>query len=121
MKHTICKLQEQIFHLQMKLIEKDLYPGQYRLPEFVLADAVPAVLRSQRLVPKPQPPTPRKRELPPPLQCYLSTVHMLTLPISGFSEKHNKAVPWVTGAPCFHRSLSILLSLGIGQKDQAFG
>ncbi|XP_032928788.1 E3 ubiquitin-protein ligase Jade-2 isoform X2 [Catharus ustulatus] len=27
MKHTICKLQEQIFHLQMKLIEKDLYPG----------------------------------------------------------------------------------------------
>uniref|UniRef100_A0A8C5JFZ0 Jade family PHD finger 2 n=1 Tax=Junco hyemalis TaxID=40217 RepID=A0A8C5JFZ0_JUNHY len=28
MKHTICKLQEQIFHLQMKLIEKDLYPEQ---------------------------------------------------------------------------------------------
>uniref|UniRef100_A0A8C3LFX6 Jade family PHD finger 2 n=1 Tax=Chrysolophus pictus TaxID=9089 RepID=A0A8C3LFX6_CHRPC len=27
MKHTICKLQEQIFHLQMILIEKDLYPG----------------------------------------------------------------------------------------------
>ncbi|XP_078241849.1 E3 ubiquitin-protein ligase Jade-2 isoform X4 [Pogona vitticeps] len=27
MKHSICKLQEQIFHLQMKLIEKDLYPG----------------------------------------------------------------------------------------------
>ncbi|XP_005053832.1 PREDICTED: protein Jade-2 isoform X2 [Ficedula albicollis] len=27
MKHTICKLQEQIFHLQMKLIENDLYPG----------------------------------------------------------------------------------------------
>ncbi|XP_027752292.1 E3 ubiquitin-protein ligase Jade-2 isoform X2 [Empidonax traillii] len=27
MKHTICKLQEQIFHLQMKLIEKELYPG----------------------------------------------------------------------------------------------
>ena len=44
MKHTICKLQEQIFHLQMKLIEKDLYPGQYCLPELVLADAVPAVL-----------------------------------------------------------------------------
>lgn len=33
MKHTICKLQEQIFHLQMILIEKDLYPGQYRLQE----------------------------------------------------------------------------------------
>ncbi|XP_034961350.1 E3 ubiquitin-protein ligase Jade-2 isoform X1 [Zootoca vivipara] len=28
MKHSICKLQEQIFHLQMKLIEKDLYPEQ---------------------------------------------------------------------------------------------
>ncbi|XP_015149578.2 E3 ubiquitin-protein ligase Jade-2 isoform X2 [Gallus gallus] len=28
MKHTICKLQEQIFHLQMILIEKDLYPEQ---------------------------------------------------------------------------------------------
>ncbi|KAM9531358.1 E3 ubiquitin-protein ligase Jade-2 isoform 2-T3 [Guaruba guarouba] len=27
MKHSICNLQEQIFHLQMKLIEKDLYPG----------------------------------------------------------------------------------------------
>lgn len=44
MKHTICKLQEQIFHLQMKLIEKDLYPGQYRLPELVLAHSVAAVL-----------------------------------------------------------------------------
>ncbi|XP_019390634.1 PREDICTED: protein Jade-2 isoform X2 [Crocodylus porosus] len=28
MKHSICKLQEQIFHLQMKLIEKDFYPEQ---------------------------------------------------------------------------------------------
>ncbi|XP_067423338.1 E3 ubiquitin-protein ligase Jade-2 isoform X2 [Emydura macquarii macquarii] len=28
MKHSICKLQEQIFHLQMKLIKKDLYPEQ---------------------------------------------------------------------------------------------
>ncbi|XP_034259835.1 E3 ubiquitin-protein ligase Jade-2 isoform X1 [Pantherophis guttatus] len=28
MKHSICKLQEQIFHLQMKLIEKDLYAEQ---------------------------------------------------------------------------------------------
>lgn len=28
MKHSICKLQEQIFHLQMKLIEKDFYPGR---------------------------------------------------------------------------------------------
>ncbi|XP_042706819.1 E3 ubiquitin-protein ligase Jade-2 isoform X2 [Chrysemys picta bellii] len=27
MKHSICKLQEQIFHLQMQLIKKDLYPG----------------------------------------------------------------------------------------------
>ncbi|XP_072486024.1 E3 ubiquitin-protein ligase Jade-2 isoform X2 [Notamacropus eugenii] len=27
MKHSICKLQEQIFHLQMRLIEKDLYRG----------------------------------------------------------------------------------------------
>lgn len=64
MKHTICKLQEQIFHLQMKLIEKDLYPGQYRLPALV-----PTLLCSQRLALKPQPPTPRKPELPPPLQC----------------------------------------------------
>ncbi|XP_030067542.1 E3 ubiquitin-protein ligase Jade-2 isoform X2 [Microcaecilia unicolor] len=28
MKHSICKLQEQIFQLQMKLTEKDLYPEQ---------------------------------------------------------------------------------------------
>ncbi|CAM5159930.1 unnamed protein product [Natator depressus] len=28
MKHSICKLQEQIFHLQMQLIKKDLYPEQ---------------------------------------------------------------------------------------------
>ncbi|XP_029439978.1 E3 ubiquitin-protein ligase Jade-2 isoform X2 [Rhinatrema bivittatum] len=28
MKHSICKLQEQIFQLQMKLTEKDLYPDQ---------------------------------------------------------------------------------------------
>ncbi|XP_068947947.1 E3 ubiquitin-protein ligase Jade-2 isoform X1 [Petaurus breviceps papuanus] len=28
MKHSICKLQEQIFHLQMRLIEKDLYREQ---------------------------------------------------------------------------------------------
>ncbi|XP_020846876.1 E3 ubiquitin-protein ligase Jade-2 isoform X2 [Phascolarctos cinereus] len=27
MKHSICKLQEEIFHLQMRLIEKDLYRG----------------------------------------------------------------------------------------------
>lgn len=43
MKHTICKLQEQIFHLQMKLIEKDLYPGQCRLQELVLTDTVSAL------------------------------------------------------------------------------
>lgn len=30
-KHAICKLQEQIFHLQMKLIEQDLCRGR-RLP-----------------------------------------------------------------------------------------
>lgn len=28
-KHTICKLQEQIFHLQMKLIEQDLCRGRH--------------------------------------------------------------------------------------------
>uniref|UniRef100_A0A2I3GXV8 Uncharacterized protein n=1 Tax=Nomascus leucogenys TaxID=61853 RepID=A0A2I3GXV8_NOMLE len=30
-KHAICKLQEQIFHLQMKLIEQDLFLGQLGL------------------------------------------------------------------------------------------
>lgn len=28
-KHTICKLQEQIFHLQMKLMEQDLCRGRH--------------------------------------------------------------------------------------------
>lgn len=31
-KHAICKLQEQIFHLQMKLIEQDLCRGRPSLP-----------------------------------------------------------------------------------------
>lgn len=31
-KHTICKLQEQIFHLQMKLIEQDLCRGRHSAP-----------------------------------------------------------------------------------------
>lgn len=35
-KHAICKLQEQIFHLQMKLIEQDLCRGR-RFPYLPLA------------------------------------------------------------------------------------
>lgn len=35
-KHAICKLQEQIFHLQMKLIEQDLCRGR-RFPCLPLA------------------------------------------------------------------------------------
>lgn len=41
-KHAICKLQEQIFHLQMKLIEQDLCRGR-RLPCPLATSRVPAL------------------------------------------------------------------------------
>lgn len=75
MKHTICKLQEQIFHLQMKLIEKDLYPGQYHR-------ACPHRLSPLKLSYVPQLPSPGKPELPPPLIGFFRTIHILTLRVN---------------------------------------
>lgn len=43
-KHAICKLQEQIFHLQMKVIEQDLCRGR-RLPGLLPATSRSWVLR----------------------------------------------------------------------------
>lgn len=44
-KHAICKLQEQIFHLQMKVIEQDLCRGR-RLPGLPPATSMCTLSRS---------------------------------------------------------------------------
>lgn len=89
MKHTICKLQEQIFHLQMKLIEKDLYPGQCHFPELVLIEAGPPLSSEARLcAPVPCTREARAAACPDVLFWHGSYID---------SETLNKAELWVTG------------------------
>ncbi|OXB76696.1 UNVERIFIED_CONTAM: hypothetical protein H355_008735 [Colinus virginianus] len=104
MKHTICKLQEQIFHLQMILIEKDLYPGQYCLQELFLQPlSVPSS--------EPQFPSRGRQSCPCPAGCFQQFLCSLIKHLQLCSEACSDALPWVTEflsqfSTCFFPGLS---------------